>query len=217
MEWIPNGVDFATMEAATTGAADRSRLNALSIAPGQVVFAYAGIIGHAQGLEVILHAAARLKDRRDIHFLLIGDGPERAKLMELHRTIGPVNVHFVDKMTRTELISLLRSVDGVVVPLRRNDLFKGAIPSKIFEALALEKPLLLGVEGEAKELFIGEGKAGLAFTPEDAGDLAAQAIRYADDPALRREHGSNGLRYVRTNFDRERINDGLWNAIRQLA
>lgn len=217
VEWVPNGVDFAAMAEATRGAADRSRLDALGIAPGQVCFAYAGIIGHAQGLEVVLQAAALLRDRPDIHFLLIGDGPERAHLRELKAKLDPVSVHFVDKMPRAALMGLLRSVDGVVVPLRKNDLFKGAIPSKIFEALALEKPLLLGVEGEAKQLFIDAGQAGLAFVPENAADLAAQARRYAGDPALRSLHGQNGARYVRANFDRERINDGLWDAIRRLA
>jgi glycosyltransferase involved in cell wall biosynthesis len=102
------------------------------------------------------------------------------------------------------------------VPLRRNDLFKGAIPSKIFEALALSKPLLLGVEGEAKELFIDEGQAGLAFTPEDAQDLARCVEQYAADRAQLERMGANGARYVRERFDREVISGHLWDALQEL-
>ena len=127
------------------------------------------------------------------------------------------NVHFIDKMLRAELIALLRCVDAVVVPLKKNDLFKGAIPSKIFEALALSKPLLLGVEGEAKRLFIEEGHAGLAFVPEDAADLARQAHRYADDRTLMETHGANGLHYARANFDREVISARLWSEMKALV
>ncbi len=210
--WIPNGVDFAAMTAASQGPPDRSKLNALGIGGEATVFAYAGIIGHAQGLEVVIQAARELRGK-DIHFLLVGDGPERERLRALKAQLDPVNVHFVDKMPRAELIGLLRTVDGVVVPLRKNDLFKGAIPSKIFEALALEKPLLLGVEGEARDLFITEGRAGLAFTPEDAADLARQAMRYAGDRALMQEHGANGLRYAHERFDRTRISERLWEEL----
>lgn len=212
VRWIPNGVDFAAMTVASQGPPDRSKLNALGVDEEAVVFAYAGIIGHAQGLDVVIEAAHELRGK-NIHFLLVGDGPEREHLRALKMRSDPVNVHFVDRMPRAELIGLLRTVDGVVVPLRKNDLFKGAIPSKIFEALALGKPLLLGVEGEARDLFITEGRAGLAFVPEDPADLARQAMRYAGDRALMREHGANGLRYAQERFDRTRINERLWEEL----
>lgn len=214
--WIPNGVDFAAMGAYAQAPVDRSRLDALGIAQGDPVFAYAGIIGHAQGLEVILRAAALLSEER-VHFLLIGAGPELRKLRDMAAAMHLRNVHFIDKMPRADLIRLLRCASGVVVPLRRNDLFKGAIPSKIFEALALGKPLLLGVEGEAKQLFIDEGGAGLAFVPEDAEDLAGQVRRYSADPHLLERHGSSGLRYAQAHFDREVISARLWTALKAIT
>ncbi|MEO8068481.1 MAG: glycosyltransferase family 4 protein [Flavobacteriales bacterium] len=214
--WVPNGVDFAAMDTFSQGAVDRSRLTAMGIKPADVVFAYAGIIGHAQGLDVVLRAAAALADRPLIHFLLIGAGPDLARLKTIAAELRTSHVHFIDKMPRAELIALLRYADAVVVPLKKNDLFKGAIPSKIFEALALSKPLLLGVEGEAERLFIAHGKAGLAFVPEDATDLARQVQRYADDRALMEEHGANGLRYAQANFDREVISARLWNELMSL-
>jgi len=214
--WVPNGVDFSAIASADEVPASDVRIH-LGIGPDDLVFAYAGILGHAQGLEVVLHAAAALRERNDIHFLLLGDGPEKAMLQALKADLDPIRVHFVDRMPRQELLGLMRSIDGVVVPLRKNDLFKGAIPSKIFEALALGKPLLLGVEGEAKELFITQGESGIAFEPESAKALAEAAIQYADNRSLVRAHGSNGQRYVREHFDRERISDRLWNALKKLG
>lgn len=214
--WVPNGVDFAALaEAGEVPASDiRGRLG---IAPHDLLLAYAGILGHAQGLHVVLEAAALLRERKDIHFILMGDGPEKERLLALKKQLDPVQVHFVDRMPRRELLALMRSLDAVVVPLLRNDLFKGAIPSKIFEALALRKPVLLGVDGEARELFIDQGQTGLYFEPESVPALARAASQYADDRALVLQHGANGERYVEEHFDREVISKKLWDALKRLA
>jgi glycosyltransferase involved in cell wall biosynthesis len=214
--WVPNGVDFAAIAQAEGSGDPQMARERLGIAPGDLVLTYAGIIGHAQGLEVVLEAASLLKHRNDIHFLLIGDGPEKAMLQAMKAERAVAGVRFVDRMPRTELLALLRATDAVVVPLRRNDLFKGAIPSKIFEALALAKPLLLGVEGEAKELFIDEAGAGMAFTPEDAADLARCTEVLAADRALVLRMGVNGAAYVREHFDRATISNKLWRALQEL-
>jgi glycosyltransferase involved in cell wall biosynthesis len=214
--WLPNGVDLGAIEQAEGSCDPQMARERLGIPSTDLVLTYAGILGHAQGLEVVLHAAALLKHRRDIHFLLIGDGPEKAMLQALKAEIAVEAVRFVDRMPRGELLALLRATDAVVVPLRRNDLFKGAIPSKTFEALALSKPLLLGVEGEAKELFIDEAHAGLAFTPEDAQDLARCVERFEADRAQLERMGANGARYVRERFDREVISGHLWDALQEL-
>lgn len=214
--WLPNGVDLAAIEQAE-GSGDPQEARArLGIAPGDLVITYAGIIGHAQGLEVVLRAAALLKHWNDIHFLLIGDGPEKATLQALQAQLALDRVRFLDRMPRAESLTLLRVTDAVVVPLRRNDLFKGAIPSKIFEALALAKPVLLGVEGEAKELFIDEGHAGLAFTPEDAQDLARCVEQLEGDRDVLARMGEHGKRYVRERFERDAISGRLWNALQEL-
>mgnify|MGYP000955717110 CR=1 FL=1 len=214
--WVPNGVDFSAInEANNCGPSDvRQRMG---IAPTDLVLAYAGIIGHAQGLEVVLHAADLLREHRNIHFLLLGDGPEKGKLQALKETFGDIQVRFVDRLPRTELLALMRSIDAVVVPLRKNDLFKGAIPSKIFEALALGKPLLLGVEGEARDLFIEQGRSGLFFEPENPRALADAVLKYDRDRALVASHGANGERYVREHFDRARISERLWEALNELG
>lgn len=214
--WVPNGVDLEAI-ATVDDVAPSDIRDRLGIGPNDLVLAYTGILGHAQGLHVVLEAASLLKERKDIHFILMGDGPEKEKLLALRKQLDPVQVHFVDRMPRKELLGMMRTVDAAVVPLLRNDLFLGAIPSKIFEALALGKPIVLGVDGEARELFITEGQAGIFFTPEDANALAQAAIRYADDRHLLSLHGANGARYVRDHFDRKAISTTLWNALQPLA
>ncbi len=211
--WLPNGVDLeAIAQAEQTGDPAHARAKA-GISSTDLVLTYAGIIGHAQGLEVVVHAASLMKQRRDIHFLLIGDGPEKEMLQRLKQELGVEQVRFVDRMPRKDLLALLRATDAVVVPLRRNDLFKGAIPSKIFEALALSKPLLLGVEGEAKDLFIEEGGAGLGFIPEDPRSLADQILALDADRTGLQRMGEAGRQYVLEKFDRRKINGRLWEAL----
>ena len=100
---------------------------------------------------------------------------------------------------------IIFSIDVAVIPLKRLDLFKGAIPSKVFENLALKKPILLGVEGEAKELFIDNGKAGLAFIPEDASDMASKVMEMYTNKEQLVHYGENGFKYVEQYFTRDKI------------
>lgn len=142
-----------------------------------LLFVYAGIIGHAQGLEVILYTADILRNHLGIHFILVGDGPVLNSLDELKKTLNLTNVYFYSNRPKQEVLHMIESADAAIVPLRRLELFKGAIPSKIYETLALGKPILLGVEGEAKDIFIKEGQSGWAFVPEDPIDLST-IIKY---------------------------------------
>lgn len=162
---------------------------------------YAGIIGHAQGLEVIIKAAGLLSSRERIKFLLVGSGPVRDQLISLQKETGAGNVYFFDNRPKTEVIGMVSACDVSVIPLKKLDLFKGAIPSKIFENLALKKPLLLGVEGEAKEIFIDRGKAGLFFEPENAADLSEKVLILASDRNLAGEAGENGYTLLREQFN----------------
>jgi len=208
--WVPNGVDPGVI--ADVRPADRA---VLGLPDDALILCYAGIIGHAQGLEVLLRAAARLKGTRAL-FLLVGDGPERARLKQEAIALALDNVRFIDPMPREQVLALVAACDAAVVPLRNNPLFRGAIPSKIFEALALARPVLLGVDGEARTLFIDQGQGGIFFTPEDDASLADAVRRLLADPALAERLGANGAQYVREHFDRDRIGDRFWEALQAL-
>ncbi len=100
---------------------------------------------------------------------------------------------------------ILKEVDVALVPLRKLDIFQGAIPSKIFEALAMEKALILGVEGEAKDHFIDRAKAGLFYEPENVADLTRQIENMVRNREQIIEMGKNGRNYVCSHFNRDRI------------
>ncbi|MCL5971125.1 MAG: glycosyltransferase family 4 protein [Firmicutes bacterium] len=135
------------------------------------VFMYPGTMGYAQGLEVILDAAEMLRDRPEIVFLLVGEGPVKPSLMALAEGRGLSNVRF-EELQPFERMSLYFSLArGVVVPLRRHKLFAGARPSKVFPAWAAKVPIIFVGEGEMARL-VEEAGGGLVVPPEDAAGLA---------------------------------------------
>ncbi|MBL4754605.1 MAG: glycosyltransferase family 4 protein [Flavobacteriales bacterium] len=179
------------------------------------ILVYAGIIGIAQGLEIILEAAGAFKSKERIKFAIIGSGPEKEKLVALRDKMGLVNVRFLDVQPKSAMPSILSAASAVIIPLKRLPLFKGAIPSKIYECAMMGKPLLLGVEGEAKSLFIDDGKCGLAFEPENGEDLADKIVQLSDDQNLMLQLGENGRTYVVNNFSLDHIAHDFWTVINQ--
>jgi glycosyltransferase involved in cell wall biosynthesis len=134
-----------------------------------------------------------------------GSGPEKDKLMKLKEDFKLINVHFLDPVSKLEMPGIVKAVDVALVPLKNLPLFQGAIPSKVFEALSMKKPLLLGVDGEARKHFIEKAEAGLFFEPENAIELAKQAKILALDESKRRAMGDNARKYVELQFNRNKL------------
>lgn len=209
--WLKNGVDINFYDinriSASTFRKDKG------FEDNDFILFYGGIIGHAQGLEVILRAAQILKNIKDIKFVLLGNGPEKSNLLQMKAELQLDNVFFYDAVAKTQMQAIITQTDAAIIPLKRLDLFKGAIPSKVFENLALKKPILLGVEGEAKTLFIDEGKCGLSFIPEDYNDLAKKILILYNDTNLARQMGDNGLKYAKENFNRDIIAEEFYKEL----
>jgi glycosyltransferase involved in cell wall biosynthesis len=208
--WLPNGADPTRFNPQL----DRSWRKRLGFADQDFLVLYAGIIGHAQGLEILIDAADKLRESH-VHFVVMGSGPVKADLIRLCREKQLVNIHFPEPVGTDAIPSILAAVDATVVPLRKLDLFRGAIPSKIFEALAMRKPILLGVDGEARTLFVEEGRCALYFEPEDPEQLAAAALELASNPQLCHELGLRGEAYVKQHFDRRKIAADFRNTLIQ--
>lgn len=202
VHWLPNGVDvtyYDNSKVDSTWRKDRG------FAENDVLILYAGILGHAQGLETVLHSANYLKHAERVHFIFFGDGPVKEELLALKNELNLDQVHFFEAVTKLEMPAIIKSCDLSVIPLKKLPLFEGAIPSKIFECLAMEKPILLGVMGEAKALFIEEGKAGLAFEPENSRDLANCVEAIVNGEHDLAKLGKNGRLYVAQKFNRNII------------
>ena len=200
--WLPNGVDLEYYDPSRY---DRHWRIQQGFTDSDFVLLYAGIIGHAQGLDVILEAADKLRDLTSCKFIVMGDGPVLSVLKGKADAMGLKQVYFLNPVPKSQMPFVVSGADAAIVPLKRLELFKGAIPSKIFESLAMKKPILLGVEGEAKELFIDEGHCGLAFTPESSNELAAAISKLYQDTQLRTTLGENARRYAAQRFDRNQI------------
>jgi glycosyltransferase involved in cell wall biosynthesis len=144
---------------------------------------------------------------------MVGDGPQREYLENLKQELELGNVIFLGNKPTEEMPAIINACDTAVVPLKNIPLFKGAIPSKIFENLAFGKPILLGVDGEAKELFINQGNCGLFFTPDNEKELTEAILKLKNDSALRTTLGNNGKKYVVEKFDRQTIAYNFYNEL----
>lgn len=202
--WQPNGIDKEVYNVPmNTSWKKRYGLEEKNI------YVYAGIIGHAQGLDVIIKAKHWLMNNKPefsnrIDFVLIGDGPDKTRLLNIDNELN-TNIKFIPNTPKTKVLSMLKSCHGYIVPLKKLDLFLGAIPSKIFDALALSKPVLLGVNGEAKSLFIDKGNAGLYFEPDNFIALAKAIVKLEETPCQSKEYGRLGNIFANKNFDRKVI------------
>lgn len=200
--WLPNGIDFNQYNISANGINFRHEF---ALNNTDFVLMYAGILGYAQGLDVILKCANHTKDQPAIKYVIIGDGPEKQKLLTFASDLNLENVKFIGSIPRSQMSTAIAACDAYIVPLKKNDLFLGAIPSKLFEPLAMGKPILLGVDGEARELFIETGKGGLFFTPEDSKELSDKVLYLNSNRGEVFTLGENGKQFVSVNFNRETI------------
>jgi glycosyltransferase involved in cell wall biosynthesis len=212
--WLPNGADLSYYDPSKIQAGNWREKNGFS--PDDQIFLYAGIIGIAQGLEVILYAAEALLKEKKCKFVLLGSGPEKERLMAIAKEAKLNNVFFLDAVKKEAMPSIIASVNATIVPLKKLDLFKGAIPSKIFESLAMKVPILLGVEGEAKELFIEKGNCGIFFEPDNSDSLKNAIQILLSNKEKSKELGENGRKYVDEHFNRDIIAQKFFDILKTL-
>ncbi len=197
---IKNGVDLTLFTSAASGEDIKKRFDL----EGRFVAAYVGTHGMAHGLDTILDAAQLLKDDPRIGLLLVGDGAERKRLQERVETLKLDNIRVVGQLPKSDMPAVWAATDASLILLRKSDAFKKVIPSKMFEAMAMERPIVLGVEGEAREL-LESADAGMAIEPESAEELAAAVKKLAADPELCASYGRRGLAHVREHYDRAKL------------
>jgi glycosyltransferase involved in cell wall biosynthesis len=182
------------------------------------VIGYVGTHGMAHGLGNVLDAAERARAREDICFLLVGDGAERETLVADAARRKLANVRLIGPQPKEAMPRVWSLVDAALVHLRDSPVFAEVIPSKIFEAMAMGKPILLAApKGEAKEIVEGD-RAGLWIPPGDPEALAAAALQLADDAALRERLSAAALRAAPSHSRRAQAEEMiavLENAIRR--
>lgn len=131
----------------------------------KIVISFLGTHGLAHALKFILDSISKIKDTK-YHFLFVGDGSDKENLLKYSQTLDSTNFTFLKSIAKNEMPLYIDISDYSLVNLKKSNEFENVIPSKIFENIAMYKPILLGVEGEAKEL-IEKYKVGIAFEPEN--------------------------------------------------
>ncbi len=168
---------------------------------GKFVVSYVGTVGMAHGVGMILSAAMQMRALQDVHFVVVGEGAERAELCACAEKEDLTNVTFLGAVPRSKVREWIVASDVCVVTLRNKALFRKVIPSKLFEIMACARPIILSVAGESAQL-LKKSRAGIIIEPEDSGQLGAAVLRLKEHPVEMREMGANGRTFVEAHFDR---------------
>lgn len=195
---IPNGADCKKFSPARRNRAVLEKW----AAGGKTVVGYAGLIGIAQGIRLLIDAAKLLEDDKDVVFLIAGDGPEQDAL---EKEAGP-NVVFTGLLRKEDMPEMVASFDMTVIPLRAH--IPGALPSKMYEAMASGVPVILAASGDPKEL-LDRAQAGIALRYDDPASVAEAVRRLKASPDLRETLGKNGRDYVLAHHQRAQIAEKL--------
>lgn len=178
------------------------------------IVVYAGNIGVAQNLKIIINSAEMLQNE-NVLFLFVGDGPYKNQLEQLVVRKEITNVIFVGEIDREKIHEYLYLADCGVVILKRIPLFTGALPSKIFDYMACDLPILLGVEGEAKTLVEDSG-TGLGFESDNSEDLINKIMYLKNHTDELNSMSSKGKDYVYNNFNRTKQASKIEDILKEL-
>ena len=172
---------------------------------------YSGNMGLAQDLETLIAAAKILKDYK-ISFTFVGEGVCKQKIVSLSQSISE-KINFYEPVNREKLIKHIKRSSVCIVPLKNRKLFESALPSKMFEYMACERPIIVGVKGEAKKI-VEQAKAGIAIEPEDPVALSEAILEYYNSSQKCKIDGKNGMIYVTNNLSKEVLISNMMSKIK---
>lgn len=219
---INRGIDANKIEVVTNGSnmelfspreKNQELLKSLNL-ENKFVIGYIGTHGMAHSLDFIVNSISKIKDE-DIHFLFIGDGAMKQKVLEIAKYLNIKNATFLNPIKKDDVPDYLNICDVSLAPLKKEDNFKTVIPSKIFEASAMLKPTLLGVEGQAQEI-IETHNAGLCFEPENEKDFIekVQILKNNREKYIELQKGCEKLAIT---YDRKRLAQKMLEIIKNMV
>jgi glycosyltransferase involved in cell wall biosynthesis len=197
---VENGVEIDLFTPNGVGDSVKSELGL----EGKFVVSYIGTLGLAHGLKTVVQAAARLQNSfQEIRFLFVGEGADKDRLTSIVSKLKLTNVHFLLQQPREKVPSIIRASDVCLVPLKKASVFETVIPTKMLEFMACGRPVILGVDGQARQV-IETANAGVFVEPEDPTALAQAVTQLYLDVGLRKVLGRNGRQYIVENLSRAR-------------
>ena len=197
---IKNGVDLARFKPAASNTSLRARLGW----EGKFVCAYVGTHGMAHGLDAVLDTAKALLADDRVRFLFVGEGAERVRLQKRIEDERITNATMLGVLPRDAMNEVYATADLCLVPLRKTELFTTVIPSKIFEIFAMARPILLSVDGEARDI-VERAEGGRFVPPDDVAQMVDGIRYYANHPEEAEAAGKRGETFVRREFDRSQL------------
>ena len=207
---VEKGVPPEKISIITNGADLKQFLPAKVAKKGDSKFicSFIGTLGMAAGLEIVIRAAQYLDsiDELDIVFHLVGDGADYENLLKKVSDLNIRRIQFAGLVKKENISDYLEKTDVCLIHLIKSDLFTTVIPSKLFEAMASEVPVVIGVQGEAAAI-VEAAQCGLSFTPENHLELCDLLIQLNNDPILRASMGEQGRVYLESHFCREQLAD----------
>ena len=198
ISFVPNGVNIAMFDPTNRGADVRLRYGL----EGKCVAVYAGAIGLANNLDVVLRAADLLRNETDIHFLFVGDGKDRMRLEIEADRLGCRNVSFAGPLPKSQMPGILAAADICVATLMDIPMFSTTYPNKVFDYMGAGRPTVLAIDGVIRTV-IEEAGAGIFVKPNDAHALADAVSVLSKNTAMRQLMGRSAREYVTYRFNRE--------------
>jgi len=197
---IPNAADFALSDGLLQNF-DTNAFRKEHSLESHFVITYVGAHGVANHLDQVLDAAEALSDT-NVLFLLIGQGMEKARLINDTDRRGLNNVRFIDSVPKQEVFKYILASDMGASILKRVDTFKTVYSNKTFDYFSCKKPVLMAIDGVSRQL-VEDVKAGSYVEPENTAAYNLTIREYLNDPSRLLREGENGYNYAKTNYDRQ--------------
>lgn len=197
---IPNGADVEFWQPSEPSAELRRRLDL----EGRFVVLYIGAHGISHALGRILDSARELQGFPQIHFLFVGEGAEKDKLVRRAQQLKLTNITFIDSVVRNEVREFYALADVCLVPLKNIPLFQTFIPSKMFEIMAMARPIVGSVRGEAAEILRRSGGA-LIVEPENSHAIVQAVLQLYNQKNQAQELGQQGRKFVVAHYSRQAL------------
>lgn len=183
---------------------------------GKFVVGYIGTMGMAHGLDTLVKAASELQVTHPrIMFLLVGEGADKDRLKVELQSRSLSNICVVDQQPRERIPAYVCACDVCLVLLKKTELFKTVIPTKLLEFMSCGRPVILGVDGQARKV-LEEAQGGIAIEPENSNDLVRVIRELADDCEARKAYGFNGRRYITERCSREQTAEDYIDVLNSL-
>jgi colanic acid biosynthesis glycosyl transferase WcaI len=211
---VQNGVETSLF--APSSADANLRVRQQIGAEDKFLVCYVGTMGWAHGLETLLDAASQFQNQSPkVLFMLIGEGAEKDRIKSTAQSRGLNNICFFDQQPRETIPAFISASDACLVLLKKTDVFKTVIPTKMLEFMSCGRPVILGVDGQARQM-VEEAGAGIVIEPESSAALVQAISRLAANPELGHALGQRGREYIVWNLSRRQTADTYLRVLQEL-